>query len=218
MPKRQIKHEIGIVVLCGGESSRMGIDKWQLPVGESTLLDHLLGQMEPHDGTVLSQGSSRPVSCSSSKVEVVEDQIPESGPLEGIRCGLKHLSNRFEFAFVTACDIPWFPPTVVEFLLQQIENHQAVIPVVEDRVYGMTAVYRTDIHPKLTEMVMAQQLKVSLLASELRTNRISKQQLQSVDPQLDSLKNINGPEDYLAYLKELGLSCPDEIAERLNRS
>ena len=192
------------------------MDKWQLPIGENSLLDHLLFQIENYSNLiVLSCSVERPATTKIADVEIVPDEIPDAGPLEGIRCGLKRLAGRCELAFVTACDVPWFFPTVVDFLAAQIGDFQAAMPVIEQRVYGMTGIYRTDVHCKIEEMVHGRRLKVSLLSSELSTNRITGQQLQTVDPNLDTLKNINRPVDYFDYLEEIGEQCPAAVKARI---
>ena len=47
------------------------------------------------------------------------------------------------------------------------------------------------------------------------TRRMSEAELRAVDPHLDTLKNLNRPEDYLAALAEAGFTAPPEVLEPL---
>ena len=207
--------KIGVVILCGGQSQRMGIDKWNLPIGKLNMLDHLIAKIQNMTQRIVVCCSNRSiVSSSKTGISIVTDEFENSGPLEGIRCGLKHLASDCEFAFVTACDIPWFQPDVVEFLLDQIVGFEAAIPVIDGRVFGMTAIYRTDIHFKIHQLIEQRRLKVSLLATELNTNQINQSQFKACDPDLNTLRNINFPEDYVEYLESVGEPCPTELKQQ----
>ena len=211
-----LRHKIGVVVLCGGSSSRMGVPKWRLPVGDVTLLDHLIGKIKTSYSSVVVAGNSdQSISVADKDVLFVADENIGCGPLEGLRCGLKALSQSHALAFVTACDIPWFCPGLLEKFAAHMDGYDAVIPVIDDRVYGMTALYRTDCHQQIGEMVQKKSLRVSGLVQKLRTLEVDARFLKSADPELQTLQNINYPEDYLRYLDEIGGSCPNAIRDQL---
>jgi len=106
-------------------------------------------------------------------------------------------------------------------LLQNIaatvdDKVEAIVPSSASRVFGMTALYRTDAHTKVDDLIEREQLKVSGLATELETKIIDIEELRAIDPELDSVRNLNSPEHYLRFLSEKGFTCPPEIEQQLN--
>lgn len=200
----------------------MGFPKWQLPFGEQSLLQRLVAILRPHVTKVVLSIHDQPKSLFADidTDEIVADQFSGSGPLEGIRRSLESIANDCESAFVTACDVPLLNPQVISDLHALLtEDFEAVIPVRRSddaqRVFGMTAVYRTATHHQIKQLIETKQLKVSTLASALKTRIVSMAEMQTFDPNLNSLSNINFPADYFRVLEQLGLSCPEAIRKRL---
>ena len=78
------------VILCGGQSSRMGGPKAWLPVGDETMLVRvvrLLGEVVSPLVLVAAPGQHLPPL--DGDIEVVRDPITGRGPLVGILAGMK---------------------------------------------------------------------------------------------------------------------------------
>jgi molybdopterin-guanine dinucleotide biosynthesis protein A len=204
----------------------MGYHKFQLPFGDKTILECVVKNLQ--------SATSRPVIAVASQdtvddvrkiaeqldVQVAVDQRTNSGPLEGMRVGLKTAACDSEWAFVTSCDVPLIRNEVIQLLCRQISladpSLEAVIPVSESRVYGMTAVYQCKVHSKIDSMIEARQLRVSDLATKLVTKKIGIEDVRRVDPNLESMKNLNTKSQYLEFLREHCIECKPEIEEQLN--
>lgn len=200
----------------------MGFDKFRLPVGSTTLVERIVGQLEPHVGNiVLAIGASEDSSLQTATIAGVKyayDLHQSKGPMEGIRVGLSKLANDCELAFVTACDVPHFQPQILSLLIDAIGDGEASIPVENapsSRVYGMTAVYRTEIHQQLEHFILNDQLRVSELVNLLDATKVPIDKIKELDPELDCLSNINNPADYFSLLQSLNLECPKELYEQL---
>lgn len=213
--------ELGIVILCGGQSTRLGIDKASLKIGRTTFIEQLAHRLARLSSRVLLVGLKHPNQYNlPPEAEVLQDQYPGRGPLEGIRVGLSTLANASdakEFAFVTSCDVPLLRLELVEFLYGNIGSAPAIVPVENERVFGMTAIYRTDLHQAIDARIARGELRVSDLATALQANIVPVADLLPVDAALDSLTNINSAEDYLALLAKLGEACPPQVLAQLNR-
>ena len=90
------------------------------------------------------------------------------------------------------------------------------MPTSSQRIYGMTAIYRCSVVSKVAAMVERRQLRVSDLATELNTKRISLEEIRKADPDLDSMKNLNSPSQYLEFLRRRGFDCPPEVEQQLH--
>lgn len=193
---------LGGIILCGGRSSRLGINKSELQLHGRTFLAILAEAVSQYaDPVVLVGRVETERHHFSAPVQIRADELPDRGPLEGIRVGLAALSAVCEAAFVTSCDVPLLRPEIIPWLAAQRQGREAAIPVQDQRVYGLTAVYRTDLHPRLAQRIAAGQLRVSDLATALDCQRIPVAGLRQLDPNLDSLMNINSADDYQALLE-----------------
>jgi len=97
------RDHVAALVLCGGQSRRMGSDKSQLESGGQTLLCKTASLMERVAGTVwLACGSEE--RYADLGYRLVLDKHPEGGPLEGLRAGLEELDR--EWLLAVACDMP----------------------------------------------------------------------------------------------------------------
>lgn len=195
---------LGAVVLCGGHSSRMGVDKASLLFQQRTFLDHLIERVGTVAAPIVVVGGDRSILKERlPHVIFATDKYLDCGPLEGIRVGLDQLSGQVEFAFVTGCDAPLIRPSVIARLFQLIGDHQAIMPKTGAQIYGLTSIYRTDIVGLIEAEIQAGRLRVKGLAEILRTKLLDGEELRSLDPQLDSLRNINTPHDYQQLLQRL---------------
>ena len=205
---------VGILILAGGKSVRMGRDKALLPFREMTFLEAIVqSAVELSDHVVVSVGQSSSQANGQSYKERfasnpsfdhitwVEDTVADQGPMGGIAAGLKALNSHCEFVFVMGCDVPLLKPELVRHLCSVAAESrcEAVTPVKGDRVYGMTAVYRADAWQVAERLLSQGRLRVSELAQELQAKKIELAELERFDTGLESFLNINRPEDYAAF-------------------
>ena len=226
------------IVLCGGLSTRMGVDKFSLPFGDTTFLGAVLNSLSATISgsmTVLTHRShvaQVETICQRTGLDnltVLVDRAPDSGPLEGIGTGLSWLVEHQEqgWAFVTCCDVPKLKPAIVGKLLDSVATESladvdAVMPIRGARIFGMTSLYRIAPHVSqiVDQQIDAGELRVSDVSKKLNTHLVPVDQLESIDPQLDSLMNLNHPQQYLDFLEGEGLTCEPTLLRRLtpNRS
>ncbi|MCH2183088.1 MAG: molybdenum cofactor guanylyltransferase [Mariniblastus sp.] len=211
--------KLGVIILTGGHSQRMGRPKWSLPFGSQTLLERTVETCQLISSEiVIAANPTQEFPDLGKRTTIVRDQHPDCGPLEGIRNGLALLQQRgLEWGFVTACDVPNLSPGIAPFLLEQSHGFEAVIPIREERIYGMTALYRCDLHPRIESLIKQRQLRVSHLARLFHCRLLLDEALRAVDQNLDSLGNLNYPEQYLAILQSLGLNPPAGFLDSLDR-
>lgn len=211
-----LETNLGAIVLCGGRSTRLGIDKTQLIFHGQTFLERVVSQVEQACHPVILVGDADFSQHQlPPNVQWATDENPNCGPLEGIRVGLAKLASQVDFAFVTSCDVPLIAPQLIRFLFDKISSYEAVVPVSDERIFGMTAVYRTELHGVIAERIQNEQLRVSELATAFQAHQIPVDLLREIDPELDSMTNINSASDYYNLLKRFGLELSSELQTRL---
>lgn len=91
------------IVLCGGESTRMGEDKAGLEVGGEQLLDRAVRMLLPRVGELVLACGPEP-RYTDRGLRLALDGKPGLGPLEGLRSGLAATTTAWALAL--ACDMP----------------------------------------------------------------------------------------------------------------
>lgn len=197
------------LVLCGGQSSRMGRDKASLPFGDETLLTRavrLVGSVVDDVVVVARKDQSVPDIerrhlGRHPTIVVVRDPVPAQGPLAGIVTGLH--ASRGDLVFVTACDMPLLQTTVIARLFDLIGDADVCVPVVGEDSMTMCAVYRRAVVPYAEALLAAGQTSVRALVERVNATKIDAAQLRDVDPQLDSFFSCDTPELYQEALRRL---------------
>jgi molybdopterin-guanine dinucleotide biosynthesis protein A len=109
------------VILAGGQATRMGGgDKGLLPLGDSTLLQHVMNRLAPQVAGMALNANGDPARFSSFELPVIPDSIAGfPGPLAGVLAGLDWAAEQGAEAIVTvAADTPFFPTDLVAHLLK----------------------------------------------------------------------------------------------------
>ena len=204
------------VILCGGQSSRMGYPKAWLPFGDETMLARvvrILRQQVLQVVLVAAQDQELPPLPGS--FTLTRDERPTRGPLEGLAAGLRVLSPEISAAYVTSCDVPLLQVAFVERMFAELTEAEIVVPVEEKFHHPLAAVYRPRVLPVIDELLASDQLRPIFLFDRVVTKRIPVSELRQVDPELRTLRNLNHPQDYLAAAAEAGFLVPEEIRKRL---
>lgn len=94
--------DITTVILAGGQSSRMGMDKGMILWQNKPLIQHIIDAVQPISNDILIAAKDPAYMQFGHKM--ISDKIEEQGPLEGLtntmqKCSTPHL-------LVLSCDIP----------------------------------------------------------------------------------------------------------------
>ena len=197
---------VGALVLCGGRSRRMGTSKAWLRFGEETLLQRvvrvLTSTIEPV--SVVSAPGQRlprlPVN-----VGIVHDRVSDRGPLEALAAGLEAISRQADAAFVCGCDSPFLRPEFALRLARLSDEADITVPYAGGRLHPLAAVYRVSVLPLIHDMLDAGTFRLTTLTERCCCRRVPGSALRDVDPELESLRNINTPEEYSDALSTAGI-------------
>lgn len=195
---------VGGVVLCGGESSRMGRPKAWLPVGKETMLAHVTGILGGVVGSVVvvaAPGQELPTLPNS--ISVVRDPQRGRGPLQGLAAGLAALRGKAEMAFVSSCDVPLLMPAFVERMVALLGDALICVPEVGGYRHPLAGVYRVEVADAAEQLLAEQRYRPAFLFERVRTRFVQEAELGDVDPTFRSLRNTNTPAEYEAALAEL---------------
>ena len=98
--------ENALVILCGGDSSRMGSDKALLPFGNCCMVEYLVHKFEPYFSKIyLSVKQKGIYSHLHLNVQEISDIYLNAGPLAGVFSTLSMIDE--ERAFYISIDTPF---------------------------------------------------------------------------------------------------------------
>lgn len=178
------------VILCGGRSSRMKIDKATLKRGQDTFLCYLEKQLLGLDEHIVSiNDASLPI---ESPYRAVTDIHPGLGPLSGIESAL--LSCTSPVALCVSVDMPLFSFAIADALIGAWETSmKALVPVTEDgRIQPTCALYSRDCVHQLSSCLDEGMLRMRDVLSVIGASYISSKVLGFND---DVFTNVNTPEE-----------------------
>jgi len=198
----------GAIVLCGGQSTRMGRDKATLPFGPESMLQRVVRLLTEvvavrHVVVVAARGQALP--DLPVGVIITRDEQEARGPLEGIAAGLRALPIEVDAAYTTSCDVPLLVPAFVEHMFAELSESSIAVPFDGTHHHPLAAVYRRSVLSAVEELLAINRLRPRFLFDEVATCEVEVQRLRAVDPELRTLENLNQPEDYLAALKIAGI-------------
>ena len=179
------------IILAGGKSSRMGVDKAELTLKGKTFLEiqvrklQLLGAAD-----IMISGKASDIPCTRS----VMDIYPGCGPLGGLYSCF--VSTSQTYALVLSVDVPLISSSTLEKLLETHfgGGYDATILARDGRIEPLIAVYNTDNTGLLAELIENKKLAVRAYIDRIHY------QLYTHNGSPNELFNCNFPED-LAALK-----------------
>ena len=197
------------MVLAGGRSSRMGTPKAALEWHGSTLLYRTVGIVARATGgpVVVVRARGQELPDLPRGTQVVDDPRQGKGPVQGIAAGLAALEGRAETAFICSTDMPFLHPAFIRRVLRAIEirdeaRADVALPVARGYPQPLAAAYRVSLAATAERLVQEDRLRPAFLFSECAVARLDDAALQAdpliagLDPDLDSVVNINTAEDY----------------------
>jgi molybdopterin-guanine dinucleotide biosynthesis protein A len=195
---------VGGIVLCGGQSKRMGRPKAWLPFAGELMLPRvvrLLGQaVQP---IVVVAAADQDVPPLPDDVAIVRDEEKGRGPLEGLAAGLSALAGKVDAAYLSSCDVPFLVPAFVRRLIDLLGDDQSIcVPKVGDWHHPLAAVYRMDVLDEVRRLLVENRLRPVFLFETVSTRVVQEAELANADPTMQSLRNLNSPEDYQAAVRD----------------
>jgi molybdopterin-guanine dinucleotide biosynthesis protein A len=214
------------VVLAGGRSSRMGTPKSGLEWHGSTLLYRTAALVaRTVDGPVVVVGApGQKLPELPAGIAVVDDPVEGLGPMQGIAAGLAAVADRAATAFVCSTDLPFLHPAFVRRVLRAMTAPEVdmVLPVARGFRQPLAAGYRTTLAGLITKLVAEGDLRPGMLFKHCQVVQLDDTELLAdtamtrYDPDLESVVNINTPEDYAQALgrapAEITVQCFGALA------
>lgn len=187
----RISAQVGIFVLAGGKSSRMGRDKAFVTLHGQSLLARALetARALTRDVHIVGQAAKF-----GSFGPVVEDVFPGCGPLGGIHAALRASSS--DLSLILAVDLPFVTAELLRLLIARAEQSSALVTTVQTQEgwQPLCAVYRREFADAAEAALRAGRYRIDSLFDE-RVCAVSEEELQAAGFSTALFRNLNTPED-----------------------
>lgn len=182
-----LDEEFSMIVLAGGKSSRMGMDKADLYIGDRTFLQIQIEKGKCLGIEDIQVSGYHGTNCD---IPVTQDRIPGKGPLGGLEICLRRAKN--EKCLVLGVDIPLVPVSELKRLLRASAGSDAMAMILKQggREQPLIAVYSRSLADAMLEEITCG--KGSVFAF---LNRIGYCVYES-DAGEESMVNVNSPDVY----------------------
>lgn len=173
------------ILLTGGQSTRMGQPKVNLPLGSETFGSKAIGLLQQFcDEIIISQNTEIVISDYQS----VADNHSNIGPIAGLEACLKVSTN--DWNLVIACDMPFLEASIVEMLIQNIDDSMAVC--FRNKGFGepLCALYHKSVIKSIEDTIAEgdyslQQLLKKIDSRFIEANKTVQHQLSNINSQAD---------------------------------
>ncbi len=175
-------------ILAGGKSSRMGEDKGLKLLNGKPMIQYVIETISPYfSGIKINTGNTK---YADLGYELIPDSIPEKGPMGGIYTALKNSSD--SEVFIISCDMPFITPAVVNYLLDQPRNNNAIVASYNHEIQPLFGIYNQKIFPLIEEKINKNQLKMMDFLQEIQAEIV---EMNEIEKNLVFL-NINTIEEF----------------------
>lgn len=143
-------NDITGIILSGGKSKRMGVNKAMLKIDNKTLIERTSNLISALFKKVLLI-TNTPDEYSFLGLETFKDVYKNVGPLAGIHSGLTHSTT--EKNFIIACDMPFINKELIEFIVNYKTDKSIKIPKAEGVTQQLCGVFSKSVLDEIEKMI-----------------------------------------------------------------
>ena len=178
--------EIGVIILAGGKSSRMGEDKGLMILFGKSMVEYTIGLSCQFNKDIIIITNNE--DYKRYGYETYADIYPDKGPLGGLFTGLTN--SKYDINIVLSCDVPYVKPELIAFLIKNSTNHDITIPLFEDRTHQLIGVYKKSCLPVFKKSIELDELKITSTFNSLKVNIVDAASFEKIN-----FKNLNSKRD-----------------------
>jgi len=145
------------IILAGGKSSRMGTDKGLISIGEKTMIECIIKELNSSnikDILIVSNNTE----YKKFGLPVFPDIIENKGPLGGIYTGL--LKSSRSRNIVLSCDIPLISCEIINHLVNICDEIPLLVSKYEEKVHCLISRWDASLIASIGENLIEDKLKI----------------------------------------------------------
>ena len=141
------------IILSGGKSTRMGVNKSLLKVGDKTIIEYVCDLMQSIFSKVILI-TNDPEEYGFLALDIFEDVYKGYGPLAGIHSGL--INSPTNKNFFISCDVPLMTKDMIKYIVDFPTNKKITIAKADGFIQQLVGTYNRDINVSIEETFKSQ--------------------------------------------------------------
>lgn len=190
------------IILAGGKSRRMGFEKAFIEIEGTPLIKRQLKLLKRLFRKIIIV-TNNPDKYKLKGLRIIQDIIPDCGPLGGIYSGL--IASDTFYNFVVASDMPFINLPLIKYMISQKHGFDVVVPRTKIGHEALFAIYSKNCLPTIYKVFNTNNFRVRKIFDKVRLKEVSEGQIKKFgDPEV-LFMNINRPNDLCrisTYLKK----------------
>lgn len=190
-----------VIILAGGKSSRMGIDKQFMIVNNLLMIDHMIEKLKNHFKEIIIV-TNKPEMYKNYPYKIVEDKVKEFGPIAGIHAGLLNSSSLYNY--VLACDMPFINFNYVYYMQSLIKDNlkglDAVVTRLGDWLEPFNSFYSKNLIDKIEKNIYDNKRRIVTLFEEAEVLYVPESKAREFSPNWEMFMNLNTRNDLNQYM------------------
>ncbi len=184
--------EVSVVILAGGRSRRLGMDKALLKLDGEWLLERVASALTSLTDDLLVVVDDQD-KLGHLGLRTVVDALRGLGPLGGIYSGLRAMQH--ERGLFVACDMPLLNLDLLRYVVSLSGDFDVVIPRIGDNVEPLHAIYSKACAKPVADLLEQGDLRIVHFFPRVRVRYVEQTEIDAFDPQHWSFFNINTADD-----------------------
>lgn len=181
------------ILLAGGKSSRFKKNKAIAKYNGERLIERIANLLNEHFDEVYLVVDAKEKYSFIKNCQIIEDIIPNKGPVCGIYTGL--LESDQEFNYVMACDMPLMSGRFIEYIKNWEQNYDVLLPAYNGYIEPLAGIYSKSCLSVIKKNLDKNKLSVRDFLKEVNMQSIDESLIKRNFPNKNIFYNINYQKD-----------------------
>jgi molybdopterin-guanine dinucleotide biosynthesis protein A len=195
----EYRKKITGIILSGGKSIRMGENKAFIQIEGVPIIRRIYDLFKQLFQEVIIVTDQKDL-FSNFDSRICSDLIPGKGALGGLYTGI--FFSSFQHSFCVACDMPFIRKSLVQYLIENIDDADVIVPRTKDGLQPLHAIYSKHCIDPIRKLIDAGRSKIIDLYCQVNVKIVDEKDFLCLDPGRESFINVNTPEELLSVRRD----------------
>ena len=187
------------IILSGGKSIRMGENKAFIEIEGVPIIRRVYNLFKELFQEVIIVTNQKEL-FSNFDSKIYSDLFPDKGALGGLYTGI--FFSTFNYSFCVACDMPFIKKSVVQHLINHIQDDDVIVPQTRDGLQPLHAIYSKNCLEPIKLTIEQGKYKILDFYEMVKVKIIQEDDFISLDPLRESFVNVNTPVELLSIRRD----------------
>lgn len=184
--------KMAAIILAGGSSIRMGENKAFLQIDGIPIITRICNLLRNLFEEIIIVTNQKDL-FEGYHSKIYSDLIPDKGALGGLYTGI--FFSTFQYSFCVACDMPFLNGNLIQFLIRNLKDEDAIVPRTADGLQPLHALYSKKCLGPMKDVIEQGKHRITDFYGLVRVKIVDEGDFLHLDPYRESFVNINTREE-----------------------